>query len=253
MYSHKIVGTFTCAQIELRRTRECELATLDEKSTSSGIAAPCPIKMEGKNRGEEGMTSVTMACPEEVEKWMCMIRKNSKPSSYEVRTRHHRHRRGNRGGAQNEPEDESTNLISARERFCTAASRANDLPARGDLAERSAESSNECNFFFCASYAMRSTSVEMPPSDITGVETTHTVIRRITCSRAPAQGACETNEDSKQQRQRRLRRLSLPQQRRRWSFTYLNVLVRFHLSCRVRSDAGLGPPLSLGGMGVGGR
>ena len=34
-----------------------ELATLDKKATSSGIAEPyCAIKTEGKNRGEEGTT-----------------------------------------------------------------------------------------------------------------------------------------------------------------------------------------------------
>ena len=32
------MGTFSRAQIDLRKTRERELATLDEKSTSSGIA-----------------------------------------------------------------------------------------------------------------------------------------------------------------------------------------------------------------------
>ena len=31
---------FSCAQIDLRKARERELATLDEKSTSSGIAEP---------------------------------------------------------------------------------------------------------------------------------------------------------------------------------------------------------------------
>ena len=36
----KFVGTFSCAQIDLRKTRERESATLDEKSTSSGIAEP---------------------------------------------------------------------------------------------------------------------------------------------------------------------------------------------------------------------
>ena len=39
-YSYKFVGTFSCAQIDLRKTREHELATLDDKSTSSGIAEP---------------------------------------------------------------------------------------------------------------------------------------------------------------------------------------------------------------------
>ena len=59
-------GLFFCAQIDLRNARERELATLDEKSTSSGIAEPyiCAIKTEGKNRGGEGMAPVTTACPE---------------------------------------------------------------------------------------------------------------------------------------------------------------------------------------------
>ena len=39
-YSHKFVGTFSCAHIDLRKARERELATLDEKPTSSGIAEP---------------------------------------------------------------------------------------------------------------------------------------------------------------------------------------------------------------------
>ena len=36
----KISGEFSCAQIDLRKTQERELATFDEKSTSSGIAEP---------------------------------------------------------------------------------------------------------------------------------------------------------------------------------------------------------------------
>ena len=39
-YSNIFVGTFSCAQIDLRKTRERDLATLHEKSTSSGIAEP---------------------------------------------------------------------------------------------------------------------------------------------------------------------------------------------------------------------
>ena len=39
-YSYKFVGTFSRAQIDLRKARERELTTLDEKSTSSGIAEP---------------------------------------------------------------------------------------------------------------------------------------------------------------------------------------------------------------------
>ena len=59
-------GNFSCAQIDLRKARERELATLDGKSTSSGIAEPyvCAMKIEGKNRGGEGTTPVTTACPE---------------------------------------------------------------------------------------------------------------------------------------------------------------------------------------------
>ena len=54
-YSYKFVGTFSCAQIDLRKARERELATPDEKATSSGIPEPylCAIKIEGKNRGGE--------------------------------------------------------------------------------------------------------------------------------------------------------------------------------------------------------
>ena len=34
------LGTFSCGQIDLQKARERELATLDEQSTSSGIAEP---------------------------------------------------------------------------------------------------------------------------------------------------------------------------------------------------------------------
>ena len=33
-------GEVSCAQIDVRKTRERELATIDEKSTSNGIAEP---------------------------------------------------------------------------------------------------------------------------------------------------------------------------------------------------------------------
>ena len=48
-------GLFLVHKFILRKARGRELATLDEKSTSSGIAEPyvCAIKIEGKNRGEE--------------------------------------------------------------------------------------------------------------------------------------------------------------------------------------------------------
>ena len=39
-YSYKFVGIFSCAQIDLRKAPDRELAALDEKSTSSGIAEP---------------------------------------------------------------------------------------------------------------------------------------------------------------------------------------------------------------------
>ena len=39
-YSNKFVGTCSFAQIDVRKARERDLATLDEKSTSSGIAEP---------------------------------------------------------------------------------------------------------------------------------------------------------------------------------------------------------------------
>ena len=64
----------TCGQklTCLRKARECELATLDEKSTSSGgiaelIVYVCAIEIEGKNRGEEARRDDTCdhaACPE---------------------------------------------------------------------------------------------------------------------------------------------------------------------------------------------
>ena len=52
------LGLFLCAQNGLRKAQERELATLDEKTTGSGIAESdlCAIKIEGKNRGEEGTT-----------------------------------------------------------------------------------------------------------------------------------------------------------------------------------------------------
>ena len=40
VHTHKFVGTFSCAQNDLRKARERELATLNEKSTSNGIAEP---------------------------------------------------------------------------------------------------------------------------------------------------------------------------------------------------------------------
>ena len=61
------MGAFSFAQIDLRKARQRgELATLAEKSTISGTAEAylCAIKIEVKNRGEEGATPVTTACPE---------------------------------------------------------------------------------------------------------------------------------------------------------------------------------------------
>ena len=48
---------FFCAQIDLRKARERELATLDENSTSSGIAELFnAIRIKSKNLGEKGAT-----------------------------------------------------------------------------------------------------------------------------------------------------------------------------------------------------
>ena len=59
-----LVGTFSCAQIDLRKARERELATLDETPKSGGIAESYAIKIEGKDGGGEGMTPATTTCPE---------------------------------------------------------------------------------------------------------------------------------------------------------------------------------------------
>ena len=64
-YNINSYGLFSCAQIDLRKARECEFATFDEKSTSSGIAQPyARYKLKARTGGREGTTSVTTACPE---------------------------------------------------------------------------------------------------------------------------------------------------------------------------------------------
>ena len=52
----KFVGTFSCVQIDLQKARERELATLDGKSTSSGIAEPYvhDKKLKARTGGERG-------------------------------------------------------------------------------------------------------------------------------------------------------------------------------------------------------
>ena len=60
-YSYKFVGTFSCAQIDLRKARERLLATytrwkIDEQWDCWTL---CAIQIEGKNRGGEGTTPVT--------------------------------------------------------------------------------------------------------------------------------------------------------------------------------------------------
>ena len=68
-----IRGDFLLRTNGLRKARERELATLDETLTSSGMAKTlCAIQIGGKNRGEEGTTHVTTACPES-ETWKCAI------------------------------------------------------------------------------------------------------------------------------------------------------------------------------------
>ena len=55
-YSHKLVETFFCAQVDLRKAQEREslVATLDEESTSSGIAEPCARRKLKARTGERG-------------------------------------------------------------------------------------------------------------------------------------------------------------------------------------------------------
>ena len=51
----QIRGDFSRAQIDLRKTRERELATLDEQPMSSGIAEPyARKKMKARTRGQNG-------------------------------------------------------------------------------------------------------------------------------------------------------------------------------------------------------
>ena len=48
-------GLFSCAQIDVRKARERELATLDEKSKSSGIAGPyARYRLKARTGGEKG-------------------------------------------------------------------------------------------------------------------------------------------------------------------------------------------------------
>ena len=69
------MGTFSYAQVDLRKARERELATLNEKSTSSGIAEPYARKMLKARTGEgDGTTPVTTACPEAA-KYKCAKKK----------------------------------------------------------------------------------------------------------------------------------------------------------------------------------
>ena len=51
----QIRGDFSCAQIDWRKARERELATLDEQSTSSGIAEPyARKKLKARTGGKNG-------------------------------------------------------------------------------------------------------------------------------------------------------------------------------------------------------
>ena len=63
------LGLCFCAHVDLRKARERELAALDEKWTSNGIAEPyARSETVSKNRGGKGTTSVTTAYPEEAGK-----------------------------------------------------------------------------------------------------------------------------------------------------------------------------------------
>ena len=62
MLAYIFVRTFSCARVDLRKARECELETLDETSTISEIAEPMLDKVEGNNQGREETTPVATAC-----------------------------------------------------------------------------------------------------------------------------------------------------------------------------------------------
>ena len=66
------MGTFYCAQLGLRKARERESATRDDKPTSSGIGELnepyARQKLKARTGGEEGTTPVTTACPEKPER-----------------------------------------------------------------------------------------------------------------------------------------------------------------------------------------
>ena len=61
---HINVRTFSCVQIDLRKAREREFAAFNENRPAVGLLNLCAIKIERKNRGGEGTTPVTTACPE---------------------------------------------------------------------------------------------------------------------------------------------------------------------------------------------
>ena len=65
------LGLFSCTQVDLRKAREREIATFDEKSTSNGIAEPyARQKMKARTGGGgKGTRPVTMALPEAGKYW----------------------------------------------------------------------------------------------------------------------------------------------------------------------------------------
>ena len=55
-HSYEFVGTFLCAQMDLREARGRELATLDQTSTSSGVAKSYAWqKFKARTEGEKGL------------------------------------------------------------------------------------------------------------------------------------------------------------------------------------------------------
>ena len=63
-YTNIFVGTLACAQIDLRKTRERELATFYESRRATGLLNPMRNRIESTNQGREGTTPATTACPE---------------------------------------------------------------------------------------------------------------------------------------------------------------------------------------------
>ena len=78
--SYKFVGTFSCAQVDLRKARERELATLDEQPASSEIAEPYGrYKLKGRTGGDRGTAPTCDTTSPEAGKYKCEEEKKKLP------------------------------------------------------------------------------------------------------------------------------------------------------------------------------